>query len=259
MFAAPLLFLALLHGQEGAAPVSDPAKAVLALQEAIRKQPDVEANYTELGNLLLRTQNFPQAIAVLEAARQRFPNNAQAALSLSVAYYGQRRFTDAVTGLLATHKIDPGLPQPVVFLHRLSEHWTDRAPEVTQVFRAYLERHPKDPMATLALGRATADETLLRQAVLLAPRMADAHFELAALLESKREFAAAIPSFERAAQLNPRNPVPHYRLSRLYARSGDRAKAEAARALHEKLVAEEKAEMDRRQAATKHLKFGGAQ
>ena len=49
--------------------------------------------------------------------------------------------------------------------------------------------------------------------------------------------------------------MPHYRLARLYDRTGQSEKAAAERALHEKLSAEEKAELERRQAATKHLKL----
>jgi Flp pilus assembly protein TadD len=123
------------------------------------------------------------------------------------------------------------------------------------MFRAYVQNHPQSALAHFALGRATADAAELRHAVRLQPRMAEAHNELGVVLEAQRDFAGAIAAFQRAAALTPRNPVPHYRLSRLYARTGDSARAAAERALHQKLAAEEKADMDRRQAATKHLKL----
>jgi Flp pilus assembly protein TadD len=75
------------------------------------------------------------------------------------------------------------------------------------------------------------------------------------VLERRRDFPAAIAAFRQAAELAPKNPIPHYRLARLYARTGDSARADTERALHEKLSAEEKAELDRRQAATKHLRL----
>lgn len=255
MPTAPFLFLALL-GQAGAVAVSDPAREAVRLRDAIQTQPEIESNYTDLGNLLLRTQNFPQAASVLEAARSRFPSSAQVALSLGVAYYGQRKFGEAVGAFIETGKLAPEIEQPVAFLSRLQEHWGDRREDAVALFRDYAKRNPSSPLALFALGKATSDAALLRQAVKANPRMADAHFELGSALEAQRDFAGAIESYRQAAQLAPRKPDPHYRLARLYARTGDRVKADAERALHEKLSAEEKAELERRQAATKHLSFG---
>jgi cytochrome c-type biogenesis protein CcmH/NrfG len=251
---APFLLLALFLQQGGAAPsTSDPARAVIELQEAIRKNPDVESNYTDLGNILLRTQNFGEAALVLEAARSKFPESAQAALSAGVAYYGLRRFSDAVAAFLDAGKLDPDAEQPISFLSRMAETWGNLKSDVIDLFSSYAKRHPRSALANLALGRATADAAALQRAIKLNPKSADAHFELGVVLEAGKDFPAATKAFERAAQLAPKNPVPHYRLARLYARAGDSAKAEAERALHEKLAAEEKARLDARQAATKHL------
>ncbi len=247
---ALLLAIAPLASQEG-----DPAKVVAALQEAIRKNPEVESNYTNLGNLLLRTQNFPEAAMVLEATRKRFPQSAQAAVSLGVAYYGQRRFSDAVATFLEASHLDRDAEQPIAFLNRMSEHWGDRKAEVIDLFAGFANGHPQSALAHLALGRAKSNAAELRRAIALNPRMADAHFELGIVLESQKDFPNAIAAFQKSAQLSPRNPTPHYRLFRVYSRTGDTAKAETERTLHEKLSAEETAELDRRQSATKHMEM----
>jgi tetratricopeptide (TPR) repeat protein len=252
---APLLLIMMFVQQGGAAASPDPARIVVELQEAIRANPQVESNYTDLGNLLLSTQNFSEAALVLEAARSKFPTSAQPALSAGVAYYGLRRFSDAVTAFLAAARLDPDAEQPIVFLTRMPENWADRKDDIVAVFTKYAKTHPRSALAHFALGRATADVAELRQAIKLNPKVADIHIEVGTILESKRDFAGAIASFRRAAELAPKNPIPHYRLSRLYARTGDSAQADAQRALHEKLSAEEKAELDRRQAATRHLKL----
>jgi tetratricopeptide (TPR) repeat protein len=252
---APLLLLAMFVQQGGAAASSDPARAVIELQEAIRKNPEVESNYTELGNLLLRTQNFSEAIVVLEAARTKFTYSAQAALSTGVGYYGLRRFADAIAAFIDAGKLDPDAEQPIAFLNRMPESWGSRRDDVVALFTAYAKKHPKSALAHLALGRATRDAGELRTAIGLNPKLADAHVELGAVLESARDLPGAIAAFKRAAALAPQNPVPHYRLARLYSRTGDSAKADQSRALHEKLSAEERARLDERQAATKHLKL----
>ena len=252
---APFLLLVMLAQQGGAAPSSSPAEAVVELQDSIRKNPQVESNYTELGNLLLSTQNFNEASLVLEAAQSRFPSSAQAALSLGVAYYGLRRFPDAVAAFLDAGRLDPAAEQPVAFLNRMYENWGDRKDQVIGLFTTYAKDHPRSALAHFVLGRATGDAGELRRSIELNPRVPDAHIELGSVLEKQRDYAAAIAAFRRAADLAPKNPIPHYRLSRLYARSGDSARADAERAFHEKLSAEEKAELDRRQAATKHLQL----
>jgi tetratricopeptide (TPR) repeat protein len=252
--AASLLFMFMLAQQGGAAPQA-PARAVVELQEAIRNHPEVESNYTDLGNLLLTTQNFQEAALVLEAARKRFPQSAQAALSAGVAYYGLRRFDDAVKSFLTAGKLDSNAEQPIAFLNRMAENWGDRRDEVVTLFTAYAKAHARSALAHFALGRATSNADELRKAIELNPKIAAAHIELGIVLESQRDYSAAIAAMKRAATLEPANPVPHYRLSRLYARTGDAAKAESERELHEKLSAEEKAELERRQAATKHLKL----
>jgi tetratricopeptide (TPR) repeat protein len=255
VISAPLLLLLLFAQQGGAEVSSDPARAVIQLQEAIRRNPQVESNYTDLGNLLLRTQNFSEALVVLDAARAKFPRSAQAALSSAVAYYGLRRFPDAVAALIEAGRLDTDAEQPITFLNRISEHWGERKPEVIQLFTGYMKAHPQSDLGHFALGRATGDQSELQKAVRLNPRRPDAWIELGSVLESKRDFPNSIAAFRRAAELAPADPVPHYRLARLYARTGDPAKADAERNLHEKLAAEEKAELDRRQAATKHLQL----
>ena len=251
---APLVLLLMFAQQGGAAPPS-PAEALANLQQAIRKNPEVESNYTDLGNLLLRTHNFKEAALVLEHARDRFPASAQAVLSLGVAYYGLRRFSDAVTAFLEAGRLDPDAEQPIVFLNRMPETWGDSKPRVLELFKEFARKHPKSAISHFAIGSATRDAAALRTAIRLNPRVPEAHIELGAILEAERDYVAAITAFRRAAALAPKNPVPHHYLSRLYARTGDAARAQAERALHEKLATEEKAALESRQAATQHLQL----
>lgn len=215
----------------------DPASAAASLQAAIRAHPEVESNYTELGNLSLSVHDFPNAILVLEHARQRFPRSAQAALSLGVAYYGMRRFPDAVGQFLDTAKLAPDIEQPVQFLSRMMEHAGARQNEVIACFETFVKKQPNSAIGHFALGKAKADEVALRRAIALTPTYADAHFELGQLLEKSGKLPEAIREYERTASLSPKDPVPHYRLYRLYTRQGKTAFAEAARQRHEKLTA----------------------
>lgn len=233
---------------------SDPARAVADLQAAIRAEPSKESNYTDLGNVLLSTQNFTEAIVVLEHARSRFPESAQAALSLGVAYYGSRRFSDAVGAFLDANRLAPDVEQPVMFLGRIFEHAGPREADVIAAFRTYSKANPTSALGHFLLGKAAGDEAGLRRSLALRPNP-ETHFELGLLLEKQNKLPQAALELEKSCNLAPKNPIPHYRLFRLYSRLGQTTKAESHRLLHEKLTAAEKAEADKRQAATKHLKL----
>ncbi|MBM3759671.1 MAG: tetratricopeptide repeat protein [Acidobacteria bacterium] len=217
----------------------DPANASARLQAAIQANPEIESNYTELGNLLLSVHDFPNAIIVLEHARQKFPRSPQASLSLGVAYYAMRRFPDAIGQFLDTSKLAPDIEQPVEFLSRSLEHTGARQDEVIACFQRFVKNQPNSAVGHYALGKAKGDVAELRRALALAPGLADAHLELGQLLEKTAKVSEAIREYERAASLSPKDPVPHYRLSRLYARQGKTALAEAARQRHQKLSAQE--------------------
>lgn len=245
--------LALLIATALQAAAADPARAVVELQQAIRKDPARETNYAELGNLLLSTQNFREAALVLETARTRFPESAQVRLSLGVAYYGQRRFPDAVAAFLEAAERDGDAEQPVAFLGRILEHAGGRSGEVKAVFEKFAQAHPRNFLGHFLSGKSTGSAPALRRAIALQPSYWESHFELAALLEQSQDFAGAAASYQRAARLAPGNPAPHYRLFRVYTRLGKTAQAAAARQRHEVLTAEEKKAIDQRQAAAKHL------
>jgi tetratricopeptide (TPR) repeat protein len=234
---------------------SDPARAVAELQAAIRADPSRESNYTDLGNLLLRTQNFRESVMVLEHARTKFPASAQVMLSLGVAYYGQRRFADSVGSLLDANRLAPEVEQPLVFLGRMLEHAGDRESEIISRFRAFARDNPSNALGWFLVGKAARSEADLRKAVALAPRFGEARFELGSVLQAQRNWAAAAEQLEAAARLSPRDPKPHYRLAQIHDRMGNTMKAEAARKRHAELEAAEKAELDRRQAATRHLEI----
>lgn len=245
-------------------------KTILELQQAIRLSPDEESYYFDLAHALLTHQNFDVAIQILQAAKKRFDRSAQLELALGVAYYGQRRFPEAVDAFLRTTALAPEIEQPYVFLARIIEHGRDRLLEITQKFARFAETNPGNFLGSFLHARglvaqigligeneenATQAEALLRKSIALNERYWESHFELGLLLERKRDLTGAAFELERSAQLNPRNPGVHYRLSRVYDRLGKPDRALAERQLHEKLAAEEKAAVEKHAAGVKRLEL----
>jgi tetratricopeptide (TPR) repeat protein len=218
------------------------SKAAELLQAAIRKDPYTEGYYFELGQLFLRHQNFAAALETLDAGRKTFDKSAQLELAAGVAYYGLRRFPEAIDAFLKTIRLDPDAEQPYVFLGRMLDQAEDRLPRIIDVFAAFAKRSPDNYLSSflygksLMIGHSARSEVLLRQSIGLNNEFWESHFELGTLLDEQGKFEEAAREFQRCVQLNPGDPVPHYRLARLYDRLGKTAEARAERALHAKLA-----------------------
>jgi tetratricopeptide (TPR) repeat protein len=234
--------------------------ARVELEHAVKLSPYEEAHHFDLAHLLLVRQEFQAAVQALEAARKIFDKSAQIELALGVAYYGQRRFSDAVDAFLRAATLAPEVEQPYVFLGRILNHAEAKLAEVTEKFAAYAAADPRShygyflhAKALAAQGAVEQAEPLLRKSIALHDRFWESHFELGLLLERRREFAAAATALERSIQLNPKNPSPHYRLARIYDRLGRPDDARLQRELHEKLSAEETAALRKRAGGMERL------
>jgi Flp pilus assembly protein TadD len=81
---------------------------------------------------------------VLESSKKIFEKSAQLELALGVAYYGQRRFEDAVDSFLRVTTLAPDIEQPYVFLARIIDHAGIRIPEVSQKFAEYARANARN-------------------------------------------------------------------------------------------------------------------
>ena len=197
----------------------------------------------DLAQSLLHKEDFTQAAGVLDSALSAHPDDPQLRLAMGVARYGQRRFEDAIMAFLQVVKIDPQIDQPYQFLGKLLDQVGDHLPEITRDFQTWAAKNPKNAQAQLLLAKAklaadskdTAAETLLRQSILLDPADWESHYELGVLLETRRDWKSAAADVTRSAELNPKQPMPHYHLARVYDRLGEPERAKTERELHERL------------------------
>ncbi|HLH17555.1 MAG TPA: tetratricopeptide repeat protein [Bryobacteraceae bacterium] len=200
--------------------------------------------YFEVAQAHLERQEFAAALDNLDTGCQKFPASAQLVLARGVALYGLRRFPEAIDAFLRTIELAPDVEQPYAFLGRMLDQAEDRLPRIAQVFAAFAQRAPGNYLASYLYGKAlaltgdtAAAESWLRKSLAVNDNSPDAHFELGVLLESRRQFDAAARELHRAAALNPRDPVPHYHLARIYDRLGKPAEAQEEREIHARLSA----------------------
>jgi tetratricopeptide (TPR) repeat protein len=260
-----------LHNLLGKAYEADAQfdKTIVELQKAIQLAPREEAYVFDLAYVLLVHQNFDVAVQLLESARKIFAQSAQLELALGIANYGQRKFPEAVDVFLRTAELAPEIEQPYVFLGRIISHGEGRLGEITDKFASFAKANPRNylgyflqakgllaQMGPSPSGELAAEaEKLLRKSIALNSSFWESEFELGVLLESKKDFAAAARNLKRAVQLNPKAPAPHYRLARVYDRLGNSEAAQAERALHEKLIAEERTAIEKHAASLKRLEL----
>jgi tetratricopeptide (TPR) repeat protein len=226
------------------AETADSARAASLLEAAIRRNPYDESYYFELAQLHLKQQDFAAALEALNAGRKVFDKSPQLELAAGVAYYGLRRFPEAMDAFLRTLQLDDSIEQPYVFLGRMLDQAEGRLPRITEAFAAFARRAPDNYLSSYLYGKALAmagdagaAENLLRKSIARNGTYWESHFELGVLLGERREFDEAAGEIRAAIRLNPNDAAAHYHLARLYDLMGRPGEAKAERELHAKLSA----------------------
>ncbi len=200
--------------------------------------------YFRYAQALLKKQEFTQAADVLTTGLKADPRNAQLVLALGVARYGQRRFEEAIGEFLQVIEIDPTIEQPYVFLGKMLDQAGPHLAEIAKDCEAWNTQQPSNPYAPLVLAKVllVSDPHSERAAELLRRSMEldgndwEAHYELGVLLAGEHEYKNAAAELERSIQLNAKEAMPHYHLARVYDRLGEPERAQAERAIHQKLI-----------------------
>jgi Flp pilus assembly protein TadD len=231
--------------------LEEPAKATAAAETAERfagKNPVIQRAlglfYFEFGQRLLQKQDFTQAADVFVRGLRTNAKDPQLILALGVARYGQRRFDDAAIAFLQVIRIDPQIEQPYAFLGKMLDQAGTHLEKISEAFEARAASNPQNAQAQLLLAKArlandphdAKAESLLRAALSLDANNWEAHYELGVLLEGKRNYREAAAELSRASEIDPKQPMPHYHLARVYERLGEAERAKAEREMHQALV-----------------------
>ncbi len=199
-----------------------------------------EGNGFACGFGLVNLGEAASAEALFERALKTSPSSARLWLGLGVAQALAQNKGAAVRSLLKAVQLQPEDSAPYSFLAGLSG-WsaaTDR--EIESALSQRLALHADEAEAeydyALALlgeqaSRSGADrrQTIiehLQAALRKDPNLTDAHLDLGMLFADNGDDRAAIPEFERAAELRTRDPRAHYRLAQAYRRQGHSASAD---------------------------------
>ncbi len=151
-----------------------------------------------------------------------------------MALYSRGNYDDAVKSLLQGADLNPSDPDCYLFLSKAYNSSPSQADEVIERFRRFAELQPRNARASyyyamsLWKGKRAQDpgldlqqiEALLKTAIALDPKLAEAHLQLGNLYSDQNKYAEAIPEYERARELDPDLADVHYRLGQAYVRTG---------------------------------------
>ena len=215
--------------------------------EGAKTDERIAFDYTQA---LLQRQDFTRAADVVDSALSAHSQDPQLRLALGVVRYGQRRFDDAITAFLKVIELNLEVEQPYLFIGRMLEQTGEHLPEITKAYESWAAREPRNAKAQLLLAKAllTGDhrsdraQALLQKSIALDANDWEAHYQLGTVLADRRDWKAAAAELNRSVELNPKQPLPHYHLARVYDRLGQGERAEAERKIHGELTANQKSE-----------------
>ena len=248
------------------AEIEERAKNYLAsaaqFEQAVRMNPS-ESNILEWGAELLLHQTFEPAVEVFKAGMARYPRSGRLELGLGIALYGLSHFDDGAKSFFHASDRNTADPLPLIFLGKAYENLS---PPIRDEVRSRLHRFliTEPPNASIPYYYAIAlwkqsqaqpettqfaeIETLLKSAVSLDPRNADAYLQLGILYASQRKYNDAMTQYEEALEINPNTAAVHYRLGQALARTGAAARAQREFAEFERLQAHEVDETEKQNA-----------
>ncbi|MBM3761808.1 MAG: tetratricopeptide repeat protein [Acidobacteria bacterium] len=190
-----------------------------------------------LGRAHMASQRYPEARRLFEQAAAANPKAAKAHFMLGFCAYVDNDFRLAIEPLSRARQLNPKDANTALYLG-LSHQGLAEPNLAKPYFEAALQLS-SDPEIRLAYARSlleqgnrSAAEPLIAQALRLAPRSRDAHYEMARLRLDSGSAAQAAAEAELALQL-PGSGITdrqvHFLLAKAYSQLGDAAKAAAHR------------------------------
>jgi tetratricopeptide (TPR) repeat protein len=228
-----------------------------------------ESNLFDWGSELLIHRTLDPAVEVFQHATERYPNSPRLMTGLGMAYYSRGNYDDAVRALLKAADLNPSDPRAYFFLSKAYDSSPSQADDVIRHFRRFAELQPANARAlyyyaiSMWKGKRAEDagvdlekiESLLKQAISLDPKLAEAHLQLGNLYSDQKKHAESIPEYVKALELRPDLADGHYRLGQAYLRTGEKTRGQEELERYQRLRAEHMAELDRQKAEIRQFVY----
>jgi tetratricopeptide (TPR) repeat protein len=218
-----------------------------------------EQNLFDWGSELLLHRTYDPAIEVFAQGVLRYPSSQRLYIGEGMALSALGKYDDAIQSLEKAADLNPAEPRQYRFLAHAYELSPNSSADVVERFRRYAKLAPENSMAqyyyaaSLLKGNAPANgtpefqevEALLRKAIALDDRNAQAHFRLGNLYADQHDYDRAFPEYERTVQVDPELPDAHYRLGQYYVHAGKKDLAQQEFAKYQELRQKYLARLDK--------------
>lgn len=180
-------------------------------------------------------KNDGKAIEKLLKAVEIAPENFDANLTLGRAYFGNGNIISAVRFFRQAAVIQPNNLQAKFFLATALERNGDLQKALEQ-YRQVVKLNPNYAEGNLGLGvllinlegeKSVAGLNALQKAVSINGNLYEARITLGKTLVKLDQSERAVEHLQKAAELAPNNPEPHYQLALAYRKTGKKTEAAA--------------------------------
>ncbi len=230
--------------------------------EAAAHQDPSESNLFDWASELLMHRTLDPAIEVFRQSTERYPDSSRLAIGLGIALYSRGNYDEAVKSLIRAADLSPSDARCYFFLSKAYDSSPSQADEVIRRFARFSELRPNDARAfyyyamSLWKGKRAQDpsldlhqiESLLKKAIGLDPKLAEAHLQLGNLYSDQTQYAEAAPEYVKAVEINPDLADAHYRLGQAYVHTGKKETAQEQFDVYQRLRAQQMADLDKQRA-----------
>jgi tetratricopeptide (TPR) repeat protein len=237
--------------------------------EVAAHQDPSESNLFDWASELLMHRTLEPAIEVFRQSTERYPNSSRMAIGLGIALYSRGNYDEAVKSLIRAADLSPSDSRCYLFLSKAFDSSPSQADEVIRRFARFSDSRPNDARAfyyyamSLWKGKRAQDpdfdlhqiESLLKKAVALDSKLAEAHLQLGNLYSNQSQFTEAIPEYVKALEINSDLADAHYRLGQAYVHTGKKDRAQEQFDVYQRQRAQQVADLDKQRAEIRQFVY----
>jgi len=207
------------------------------MAQACRMNPAMEHFCTEAGLTLIREDRLGEAQTLLEAGLEKAGPSPSLLSALGLAQFRSGKYADAISTYERALDKNPAADDAREGLAFLL-YMVGNLNQARKVTEEGLKRPESDfylsqihAMILFRLSPEAWEEALasLSRALEKNPQFAPSYFLRGKIMMEQGQLEMALRDFEKAAQLDPKYPLPHYKIAQILLREGKVAEAELAR------------------------------
>jgi len=207
-----------------------PDEAVEIIRGIIASDPDITDAYFTIGNIYFQQQKYREALDYFQQVLGRKPDDAFAAINITLAYEGMGKYEEAekfLLGYMEKGVVDSQFYFMLGNMNFVQKRYDKAVPYFEKCISLNAESAGShNLLAAIAIVREDLDgaERHLDKALRLNTRLSNAHFNRAQVYEKRGRIPEAEAEYLKELEITPKHFKSMYNLSRLYREAGDEKK-----------------------------------